>query len=205
MKIPKFIAFEGLDFTGKTTQINKLSDHLTKHDIKHIITREPGGTLLGEEIRKLIFNEEFRPSDQTSFFLFLASRAEHISKIILPALHEGKIVICDRFLLSTLVYQNTIGYDKILAIHDNILNGLYPDISIVFDAKPEDIIKRKQQNMLRLNNYYDDIAFRKIHKMRDLFLQYSRSAPFKCQIVDASRGAEDVFNDIALILMPQGN
>jgi dTMP kinase len=166
----KFIVIEGVDFTGKTTQSRRISNLLTSLGIENVITREPGGTRLGEILRNLVLssNEEEDFCKEAVVLLFTAARAENISKVIKPALESGKTVICDRFLASTLAYQNALfGFerDDILAIHSKFNYNLFPDITILLDASPQVLLERRKSNLekpisegsikSRTNNKYD--------------------------------------------------
>tara|TARA_Y100001978_G_C23700853_1_gene440812 strand:+ start:4259 stop:4897 length:639 start_codon:yes stop_codon:yes gene_type:complete len=153
----KFIVIEGIDGCGKTTQINELYEWLPKSGLikensKLIKTREPGGSLLGKEIREMILknNDENSPSNLTELLLYYADRAEHISKIILPALENGDWIICDRFSGSTLAYQ---GYGRGININnikklDNIVcQNLQPDITFLLEISPEESVLRRRNKV----------------------------------------------------------
>ena len=153
----KFIVFEGIDGCGKTTQINELSkwlpnSGLIKKESKLITTREPGGSLLGKKLRKLILdnNENIKPSYLAELLLYSADRAEHVSKIIAPALKNNNWVISDRFSDSTLAYQG-YGRDINLEIIENIesivCQGEYPDITFLLDISPEESILRRKNEI----------------------------------------------------------
>ena len=149
----KFIVFEGIDGSGKTTQINQLSKWLNGSDLipnhnKLIITREPGGTKLGQSIRSLLLDAslEYPPYSITELLLYAADRAQHVNEIIRPSLNKGDWVISDRFCGSTLAYQ---GYGRKLDIQlikdlETIATqGIYPDITFLLDIPVEESIKRR--------------------------------------------------------------
>ena len=153
----KFIVFEGIDGCGKTTQINELykwlrQSILINKDKKLIKTREPGGSLLGRELREIILknNQESPPSYLAELLLYYADRAEHISKTILPSLEKGDWILSDRFSGSTLAYQ---GYGREININvikelDNIVcKGLEPDITFFLEITPEESILRRQNKV----------------------------------------------------------
>ncbi len=153
----KFIVFEGIDGCGKTTQINELykwlrQSLLINKDKKLIKTREPGGSLLGRELREIILknNQESPPSYLAELLLYYADRAEHISKTILPSLEKGDWILSDRFSGSTLAYQ---GYGREININvikelDNIVcKGLEPDITFFLEITPEESILRRQNKV----------------------------------------------------------
>ena len=125
---------------------------LTEQNIEHIITREPGGTETGEQIRKILLQGNINKLDSYSEFLcFAASRREHLKKIILPALSDNKIVICDRFLDSSIVYQGMVGglnEDIILNVHDDFCFKKYPDLTLLLNVNAKIGLARKNKNTL---------------------------------------------------------
>ncbi len=153
----KFIVLEGIDGCGKTTQINELSKWLPKsglmnHDKTLITTREPGGSILGREIRDMILknNNSNSPSILTELLLYSADRAEHISKIILPALQNGNWIISDRFSGSTLAYQGygrEISVDIIKNLENIVCQNLKPDLTFFLEISPEESILRRKNKV----------------------------------------------------------
>ena len=153
----KFIVLEGIDGSGKTTQINELSRWLPKSGLisknaKLIKTREPGGSLLGKAIRDLILkdNKSTSPSNLTELLLYSADRAEHISKIILPALANGNWILSDRFSGSTLAYQGygrEINIDIIKKLENIVCQNLKPDITFFLEISPEESILRRRSKV----------------------------------------------------------
>ena len=152
----KFIVLEGIDGCGKTTQIKELSEWLPKSGLINknatlIKTREPGGSILGREIRDMILNNDKAnpPSNLTELLLYYADRAEHISKIILPALQDGNWIISDRFSGSTLAYQGygrEISIDTIKKLENIVCQNIRPDLTFFLEISPEEsILRRKNQ------------------------------------------------------------
>ncbi|NLP46339.1 MAG: dTMP kinase [Epulopiscium sp.] len=143
-----FITMEGPDGSGKTTQIQLLEQVLKSQGYKVWVTREPGGTLIGEQIRKIILdvdNEEMDP--MTEAILYAAARAQHVKQLIEPALDQGMIVLCDRFLDSSVAYQGVargLGMDTIEGINQYATGGLVPDITFFIDIDPVIGLKRKK-------------------------------------------------------------
>jgi dTMP kinase len=133
----KFITFEGLDGSGKSTQVEKLARSLRAHGLSVAITREPGGTSAGEKIREVLLHSATSGlSPLTEMALMFASRAQHIHEIILPALAEGRIVLCDRFTDSTEAYQGggrKLGPKAVLQLHEILCGNLQPDLTILLD------------------------------------------------------------------------
>lgn len=136
-----FITFEGPDGSGKTTQIHRLADRLVQEQIPFLLTREPGGTEISDQIRSLILNPQYLSlTDKTEILLYAASRSQHVEEKIKPALEEGKIVLCDRFVDASIAYQ---GYglrqpiDIIRTVNRFATGGLVPDRTYMIDISPE--------------------------------------------------------------------
>ena len=141
----KFIVVEGSEGVGKSTQIKTIKSFLEEHKIEYIVTREPGGTLFGESIRSIILDQKNDTDNLTDSLLFYASRYENYNKIILPALKNGKTVICDRFHYSTLVYQGIVGDDELVKMIHNIFDSIFSksiDHIIYLYTDPEESLKR---------------------------------------------------------------
>ena len=141
----KFIVVEGSEGVGKSTQIKTIKSFLEEHKIEYIVTREPGGTSFGESIRSIILDQNNDTDDLTDSLLFYASRYENYNKIILPALKNGKTVICDRFHYSTLVYQGIVGDDEKEKKVHNIFDAIFSksiDHIIYLYTDPEESLKR---------------------------------------------------------------
>ena len=137
----KFITVEGTDGSGKSTQLKLLMDYLGTKNCDVVFTREPGGTEISEKIRDVILdinNKEM--TDMTEALLYAAARAQHVQQKIIPAINEGKVVICDRFVDSSIAYQGAargLGTDNIMQINSFALNGIMPDLTLFFDLPPE--------------------------------------------------------------------
>ena len=141
----KFIVVEGSEGVGKSTQIKTIKSFLEEHKIEYIVTREPGGTSFGESIRSIILDQNNDTDNLTDSLLFYASRYENYNKIILPALKNGKTVICDRFHYSTLVYQGIVGDDKLVKKIHNIFDAIFSksiDHIIYLYTDPEESLNR---------------------------------------------------------------
>lgn len=146
MKKGKLVTFEGGDGAGKSTQLKLLKDYLEKEKIEFIFTREPGGTEVSEKIRKILKSKENRICAECETLLYAAARAELVNEIILPALNEGKTVICDRFIDSSLAYQGQargLGEEAVLKANELALKGLKPDLTFFLDIEPDVSFKRK--------------------------------------------------------------
>ena len=181
-KKPFFIVFEGVEGCGKSFQSKKLYKNLKKKKISTILTREPGGTKSAELIRKLILSDYFRKSKREKFdkytdtLLYLAARNEHVKTKILPALQKNKIVICDRFVDSTIAYQvfgKKVDLKFIKSIHKKILKNLKPNITFILKVSPksskERLLKRKSKNR------YDNFSQSFYSKAQNSFIKIAKS------------------------------
>lgn len=135
-----FVVFEGGEGSGKSTQAERLANALSDAEIPHVLTREPGDTELGRELRKILLADDREPmSKKAEALLFTADRAEHVEKVILPALREGKVVVCDRYIASTIAHQsygNGLDIETIRTLSDWASDGLYPDITFYLSIYP---------------------------------------------------------------------
>ena len=139
-----FITFEGPEASGKSSQIILLKKYLKKNKIPFLVTREPGGTVIAEKLRKIILNKKNKISDLEEILLLMAARLNHINSVIKPALNKGKIVISDRFADSTFVYQgyvNGFGIQKAKDLHKILLNNFLPHKTFLFELEPKEIIR----------------------------------------------------------------
>ena len=171
-----FITFEGGEATGKTTQIKYISKWLKNNKISHIITREPGGTKLAEQLRKIILSTKNSVNVNIEVMLLIASRIDHVNKIILPALNKGKIVFCDRFVDSTAVYQgytNNFGINNVYKLHKEFINNIFPDITFYFNTNYSVIHKRLYKRINK--NKYDVINKKFNNKINKGYLKISKN------------------------------
>lgn len=143
----KFITFEGCEGVGKSSQIRRLKEYLSKNKIDCVVTREPGGSLVAEKIRGIILDSKnTEMCDITETLLYAAARAQHINDIIKPNLEKGKLVICDRYIDSTYAYQGAgknLGNDFIAKLNELSANKFYPDLTVFLDLDPIEGFKRK--------------------------------------------------------------
>jgi dTMP kinase len=198
----KFITLEGVEGVGKTTNLTYIQSWLESHDIPLVITREPGGTELGEDIRKLLLGHAHDGmSGDTELLLMFAARAEHLDKIILPALQRGDWVLCDRFTDATYAYQGGgrgIDRHRIAAMEQWVQRDLRPDLTILLDL-PVDI------GLQRAGERSEPDRFEKEHrqffeKVRDTYLELVSISPERYRIIDASVPLEQVQQQIATVL-----
>ena len=192
-----FITFEGADGCGKTTQIAKLQTYLASQGYTVIKTREPGGTELAEKIRALLLTPDIDISSKTELMLYLAARAEHMEKVILPALKNGSIVLCDRFSDSTMVNQgiaSSINIADIETINNFVTNKTEPDMTILLDAPVTTLAARRKERGVKDRIELEGIQLQK--KVRDGFLQLMKKFPERIHAVDALPDVETVQKNI---------
>ena len=195
-----FITFEGIEGSGKSTQIALFASDLTARGVRHVLTREPGGTLIGNQIRKILLDPANSALDPAAeLLLYAASRAQHLHEIILPALAGGSIVLCDRFSDATLAYQ---GYGRGLDIEmirelDRIVTaGMRPDLTLLFDIEAASGIARARgrnnshglEAEARFEN--EELAFHE--RVRQGYLALVAQEPERIQVVDASSSAQAI-------------
>lgn len=192
-----FITFEGPEGAGKTTLLKKLAKKLEELGYTVVSTREPGGIQIAEQIRKVILDPENTAMDaRTEALLYAASRRQHLVEKVIPALQEGKIVLCDRFIDSSLAYQGYargIGMDEVLSINQFAIENLMPDITFYFDIDPEVGLKRKSgQEMNRLD--LETLDFHQ--KVRAGYVSLVKKFPERIIQIDASETKETVFTNV---------
>jgi dTMP kinase len=206
----RFITFEGGDGSGKTTQVTALENHLIARRKSCIATREPGGTSLGRLIRKALLEVGRQPiTSPAELFLYLADRAQHMQEIILPALEQGKVVLCDRHTDSTLAYQ---GYGRgidlalLRRLNEIASRGIRPDLTLLFDCPVEISLSRtdrRQSQPATLRSREDRFEREKIEfheKVRYGFLELAKAEPQRFRVIDAARSAADVGQEIMDII-----
>ncbi len=191
-----FITLEGPEGSGKTTAVEAAVKALEEKGYQIVRTREPGGTPIAEQIRNVILDKANTNMDpRTEALLYAASRRQHLVEKVWPALKEGKIVICDRYLDSSLAYQGgarDLGVENILNVNLFATENTWPDLTLLFDITPEEGLKRISANANREVNRLDLEKLEFHHKVRDTFLELARRYPDRFVIIDASKSREEV-------------
>lgn len=191
-----FITFEGIDGSGKSTQLRKLAEALSDRD--PVITREPGGAPGAEEIRGLLLSGDAdKWSAETELLLFTAARRDHVEKTIQPALDQGRVVLCDRFADSTRVYQGATRGDlrgKVDQLHD-LMIGLSPDLTFIIDMSPEIALARGLARGTG-EDRFEEMGLSFQETLRHGFLTLARDNPDRCVVINGDRPLEDVAAEV---------
>jgi dTMP kinase len=190
-----FITFEGPEGSGKSTQLRLLSSWLIAHGIEPLITREPGGTRISEQVRAVLHNPDHTEmTAETEILLYSAARAQHVAQVIRPALESGKIVLCDRFYDSTYAYQGYgrgLSLEALRQITTFATRGLVPDLSLYLDVPPEVGLRRREtggEEMNRLDR--ETLAFHQ--RVREGYLALLRVEPDRWRTIDATGAIDEV-------------
>ncbi|WP_417510010.1 dTMP kinase [Methylophaga sp.] len=201
--IGKFISIEGIEGAGKSTQIQFIKTYLERFNQTVVVTREPGGTPLAEEIRALLLKpREERVSDDTELLLMFAARAQHINQVILPALSEGKWVVCDRFVDATFAYQGAgrgIHEERIASLADWTLAGLKTDLTLLFDL-PVDVGQQRVNQRLLQKDRFEQEKTDFFEKIRHCYLERATAEPERIQIIDAEKSITAIEQQVSNIL-----
>ena len=197
-----FISFEGIDGSGKSTQIKKLARFLETLDFDVIITREPGGSVGGEEIRNLLLQGQVdRWSAETEILLFTAARRDHLERIILPAIDDGKIVLCDRFTDSTRMYQGMRGpnlRNLVDMLNEKVINR-DPDLTIIIDIDPEISLKRAKSRKTS-EERFEDFGVELQMKMRQGFIELAKEFSNRIELVNGQQSVDGLAQDICSLV-----
>ena len=197
-----FISFEGIDGSGKSTQIELLAKFLKNLSFEVVITREPGGSVGGEQIRNLLLQGETdRWSAETEILLFTAARRDHLERIILPALGDGKIVICDRFTDSTRMYQGMRGSNlrNLVELLNEKVIKCDPDLTIIIDINPETSLKRAKSRKT-VEERFEDFGVELQIKMRQGFIKLSKEFNNRIEVVDGQQSVDELTQDICTLV-----
>lgn len=207
---PLFISFEGGEGAGKTTLINALAQYFNAQGRDCVLTRQPGGTRLSEELRALLLHPKYNFSicPKAELFLFLAARAQSVYEVIEPSLREDKVILCDRFHDSTVAYQGfgqLLGEDEVEALSLYSADGLSPDLTIYLDVDPDLGLKRaaKTAKDTAAIGQMDRIEAKKIEfhqKVREAFLRIAKKDPQRFKIIDAHLSPNQVYEQAVSLI-----
>lgn len=200
MKKGLFITFEGADGSGKTTQLNNVKSFLEEKGYDVVTTREPGALDIGQKIRNILLHHDGIVPDKCEMFLFLADRANHVETFIKPAIEQGKIVLCDRHVDSTIAYQ---GYGRgqdislLKDLNKIAVNGINPDLTLLFDVSTETAQTRVGSEKDRMESA--GIEFHR--KVRNGYLELQKDNSNRIKLINANNSIETVFEDTKNIII----
>ncbi len=190
-----FITFEGIEGSGKTTQIKYLEAHLRKKGFRVVLTREPGGTYLGEKLRSLLLKGKVKIWPYAELFLILAQRAQHVEEVIVPSLSEGKLVLCDRFSDATLAYQGYgrgIDLNLVKNLNNIATKNVRPHLTFLIDCDVDLSLKRRGKGRDRFER-----EEREFHeRVRNGYLSIASSEPDRIKVIDGNKKKEALKREI---------
>lgn len=190
-----FITFEGADGCGKTTQIELINKYLQEKGYKTLVTREPGAKGLGEKLREILLNYEGEVSPNCESFLFLADRAQHVDCIIKPALKNNTIVLCDRHTDSTIAYQGygrQLNIQEIKKLNDIAVNGLKPDLTIVFDID----IETSMQRVGKTKDRMESAGMEFFNRVRNGYLAIAQEEPNRVKVINSADTIKNIHTKV---------
>jgi dTMP kinase len=204
-----FITFEGIEGCGKTTQVRLAAEYLQKKDVPLVVTQEPGGTPLSNKIRQILLNRgAFRIGPGAEVLLFAAARAQHVEDVILPALEENKVVLCDRYSDATVAYQ---GYGRgidtaaVRRVIDFASGSLTPDLTLLFDVPVELGLKRALRRISKRKGSAPEDRFEQeageFHqRIREGYLELAGQEPGRFRVLDGSRKIDEIHRDVCTFI-----
>ncbi len=206
-----FITLEGIDGCGKSTQLEMLSRTLDERGVDFIITRQPGGTLIGERVRDIVLaNASAGLAPLAELMLYAADRAQHVAEFVRPAIEAGRIVISDRYTDSTTAFQGYgrgLDLEVIAELNHLATGGLCPDLTILFDIEPEAASARLKARQTAIESErgmtrFEDEAREFHHRVREGYLKLARAHPERIRIIDSSASARETHEKTMAIVAP---
>jgi len=193
----KLITFEGIDGSGKSTQIKLISDILHKNNIDNIVIREPGGTEISEKIRDILLDNDNTISKYTEALLFLSSRSQLVNEVIKPALDRGCYILCDRYIDSTIAYQGYgrgIDLSQIKVLNDLAIESIYPDITFILDINVNTSLSRR---LTKSKDRMEQVNENFLIKVRKAYLEIADDNKKRCIVIDCNnKSIIDVNNEL---------
>lgn len=198
----KFITLEGIDGAGKSTHLHWLARLLESRGIPLRVTREPGGTELGEKLRLMLLDREQHLHPETEALLMFAARREHLDKVIMPALEAGTWVLCDRFTDATFAYQaggSGLAWDRVEVLEQWVQQGLQPDITLCFDVAPE--LGRARSGRIKQPDRFEQEQDAFFNRVRQAYQRRAHEHPDRMQVIDASAPISEVQETLELMIL----
>jgi dTMP kinase len=194
-----FITFEGVEGSGKTTQMNMLHAHLLRKKVDVLATHEPGGTRIGEEIRRILLDPSFKEMHPlTETILYAADRAQHFFEVIKPALDGGKVVVCDRFIDSTLAYQGVarrVGMEGVQNLNEWITDDLYPDITFLLEIPYRVGLKRLEERKRGLDRMEGEAQ--SFHEqVQQAYITLAKFYPLRFVVLNGAEKPENIHHEV---------
>ena len=192
----KFITLEGIEGSGKTSSLKSITDLLDKKNISYVVTREPGGSSIGKELRAILLDPETEISPEVELLLMLSDRKDHVEKIILPNLEKGNWVVSDRFMDSSIAYQGggrQLGKKLIISLAD-YLNLPQPDLTLLFDLPVETSLSRVKARGELDRFEKEELEFHK--RIRNTYLDLAKNNSNRIKIIDSSKKIESMLNNV---------
>ncbi len=193
MKRGKFITLEGMDGAGKSTHLAWLPAFLEARGVRVRLTREPGGTPMGEKLRELMLDKNQQLHADTEALLMFASRREHLDKVILPALNSGEWVLCDRFTDATFAYQSGgsgLAWERIAVLENWTQGGLQPDLTLYFDVPAE--VGKARTSVARAPDRFEQEGKTFFERVREAYLHRVRENPARMHLIDGTAALDEV-------------
>ena len=198
----KFVTLEGLDGAGKSTHLARLEERLRQRGVRLLLTREPGGTPLGEKLRTLLLDPQQRLNPETEALLMFAARREHLDKVIVPALSAGDWVLCDRFTDASFAYQaggSGVAWGKIEALEHWTQGELQPDLTLYFDVSPD--VAHARTRAIKAPDRYEQERQIFHERTRDAYLRRARESRGRIRVIDANRGLDEIQAELGRIVL----
>ena len=192
----KFITLEGIEGSGKTSSLKSITDLLDKKNISYVVTREPGGSSIGKELREILLDPETEISPEVELMLMLSDRKDHVEKIILPNLEKGNWVVSDRFMDSSIAYQGggrQLGKKLIISLSE-YLNLPQPDLTLLFDLPVETSLSRVKARGELDRFEKEELEFHK--RIRNTYLDLAKNNSNRIKIIDSSEKIESMLNNV---------
>ncbi len=199
----KFITVEGIDGAGKSTHLSCLAEFVKAKGIKIVVTREPGGTPLGEKLRALLLDKDQSMNLETEALLMFAARREHLDKVINPALARGDWVLCDRFTDATFAYQGSgrgADWDRLRALEAWVQGPVQPDLTLLFDVAPE--VGRARASSIKPPDRFEQERDDFFGRVREGYLRRARENPQRVRVIDAGRSLAEIQRELKAIVEP---